>query len=446
MPADQNSRPNTPDFNKSAAPQLPPGFAPGFPASLRLPEGSRVLTPEEEKNALPIPDRTLLEEIPSCIPRSLNFAHIPPEYREQMGLDDEDAIGTQDSFLVPGSLSGHAQAAHVALQGVPSMPEAHAAYEPTAEQQNALRYGTTDVQNAGQAPGGYYPTQQAPVAPVRPVEQPVGVRYSQPVGSVVPQSASVPPQHQYTPQAAPVPTPQTIPATYQQPQTPAQLAAPAPVASAVVPPRPIRHPVLEGLLRDFGLKTYGVKTVELEAPYNGYRWSFRKYSREQLNYALSVASNSALSAEAMESRLRTTTMAISLAALNDVPVWEVFGVDTENAAITDTMYPPNSVAILAAGRVVDFLDEHTDSGLADTLWERFVDLWPADGETMIPSQVEAKVYRHKCPVSGCAYYVDKEPEYVNKVSGEIKTGFCPEHGAKLVVIGEVNELGDVPLA
>ena len=145
-------------------------------------------------------------------------------------------------------------------------------------------------------------------------------------------------------QTAPEPPEPAIPSN----QIPASFVAGMPEAAKK------RHPLLDRLEKDFGISRLECR----DHVFAGYKWTFRPQTF--LDYEWATAH---LTEELSMPTLAACNVASMLAAIDDVPVYEIFGVDTIGRSISDPLNPPPDIRRQASTSLLEWF--RNDLGL----WE-----------------------------------------------------------------------------
>lgn len=280
------------------------------------------------------------------------------------------------------------------------------------------------------------------------------------------QPAPYQPQFQAPPvqQAAPAPQASYI----EHPNTPrmetreaaAQVNAPRP--SVHVPPptmgsnprtvkmpgQPVQHPVVSDLLRDFGLKQSDTHKFEAF----GHGFTIREVNADVLNFCMGQAGKLAVTEADMGSRTRFMVAALSVLAIDDIPVVELFQWDKSKlrrGTSVDPWWPPFPVVTLLAESLFRFFFEQMKVDVIGRVAQEYDDMYgdaqePEDS-TRAPANLTAsdERVRFKCSVAGCGHVLDQDPVFLSKDT--IKAVYCHEHGVAMTPIGYTRELGNLPL-
>lgn len=209
--------------------------------------------------------------------------------------------------------------------------------------------------------------------------------------------------------------------------------------------KPMEHPVLQRLRERFGLKALETKSETI----GGIKFTFRKYTNQAyakfvINYVQSPMSVET-DAEFM-TKLPYALAAISIAAIDDVPVHEVFAsaLDLDpvlelRAAAEDPLHPPTSVTVKVAEVLYPWLVGLSIPELGDTLAATLGKLFPE--ERLIKDK---GLWKYVCPKRGCTESHERLPRY--DVEGKMKPVYCSRHGVPMKALGSLEELADIPLA
>ena len=288
-------------------------------------------------------------------------------------------------------------------------------------------------------------------APPSATEQPV----------YAPQAATAPPQPVYA-----QPAPAVLP-TFSAPTMStgdAGIYAGAPKASAYVPPptpgrtpgsvvmpgKPLQHPVLTALLRDFGIVTRKSHEVKV----GKFVFTIRPVNAEILSYAVSVASKMAQTNDEYQTRLRMVIGVLSISGIDGLPLHEIFGVDLTNIreSITDPFFPPFTVAVKTSVPLLRFMFEDlglTPISVVSGAYETHYNDDTEDEEVTEAPKATAPTdtrVRFKCSIEGCGHVEDVVPVILDAAKGAIQARYCPVHGQPLTPIAYTRDLANIPLA
>jgi hypothetical protein len=146
------------------------------------------------------------------------------------------------------------------------------------------------------------------------------------------------------PEAPPDPTLQRAPERAEPvvPKVPVAFKAGAPITEETE-----KHELLVQLSRDFGLQTAPTETVEIA----GYRWTLRAPNYPDHDWYTETL----VSGRASAARYQLVRLAASLAAVNGVPLYKLFGLSNEFVA--DPLYPPVNIRYQGANRFIDWVEE-----------------------------------------------------------------------------------------
>jgi len=113
---------------------------------------------------------------------------------------------------------------------------------------------------------------------------------------------------------------------------------------------------------------FGVRSIDLDDhECAGYKWTFRTVDHTDTSWALVLLS------EFMESQAQATMLfydavaSVSIAAIDDIPLYKHFGLDVEGVLIRDPMFPPRSIRHQAAGMLFSMLADDMFSEIVQDL-------------------------------------------------------------------------------
>jgi len=176
------------------------------------------------------------------------------------------------------------------------------------------------------------------------------------------------------------------PNTPAQPQAPARREVPGERLAENVDRITSRQesPTIRKLRQAFGIASIPL----LHFNYGGFKWSFRVPGKADITWAVVLTglnNPQVISAEFDDSEdefkamalrstminmtLKTALMCVSLAAIDDVPVHEHFGLDVDARRIIDKMRPPKDIRHDAAKFTYDILADESAAHLTDALEE-----------------------------------------------------------------------------
>jgi len=107
------------------------------------------------------------------------------------------------------------------------------------------------------------------------------------------------------------------------------------------------HPLLAELEENFGLRKLVPKHLELA----GYTWTFRPMNFQDYEWMTQRAAVMGTS----EPSLSATNVAVTLAAINGTPVYEIFDIPTTGRHIPDPLNPPPDIKYEAAEYMLGWL-------------------------------------------------------------------------------------------
>jgi len=243
-----------------------------------------------------------------------------------------------------------------------------------------------------------------------------------------------------SPQVAP-PSPQPT-----QPQAAAPAPAPAPAPrSQKQEELALAHPVLSKMLRVFGLSKTKSYKLDLFSSHDGQKVSYEltQLPEETTAWALAESKTKGLGNEGTFAYFQNLFVSASVIAIDNEPVWTVFGVAIapEEQALLDR--DPKNIPIRvrkACGKVLAELFWSDLGPVADKLWNFYEDVIAKENKvTSSYENEQAQLERYVCPIDGCNNIDFLRPQQDNKPY------FCKIHGVHLVKGIEWGG-GDLPLA
>lgn len=213
-----------------------------------------------------------------------------------------------------------------------------------------------------------------------------------------------------------------------------------------LPGKPLQHPVVAELLRDFGLRQSDIH----EFASLGFTFKIREVNAEVLNYCLGNAAKASVGELDMSNRTRLMVAAMSVISINDVPVTEIF--PWQKAKLKgrkfDPWWPPYPVQVLLAEPLFRFFFEEIRVDVVSAIADEYDSVYGNDTDEDTTKQplvvANEKLVRFKCSVAGCKHTIDVEPTFTGR-GNEIHAVFCVHHGVPMTPLGYVKDLADLPL-
>jgi hypothetical protein len=213
-----------------------------------------------------------------------------------------------------------------------------------------------------------------------------------------------------------------------------------------VPRKPKKdHPLLVDLKRDLGLRSE--KYVDFEV--GGHVWKMSALSAGDSAMAARVADAMSGSPSEYNIRINIAAACLAVAAIDDTPTFEVFGVNVPpTTEITDPYMPPPEIRFQAFFQLYDWVMTDTKGGLGNRLWEIYEK--EIDKKSFVSSYLDNKdkdLVTFQCPTSGCDYETTVVPDH--EKDGTMKPVFCQHHGVPMVATESVNpnrDGGNIPLS
>jgi hypothetical protein len=109
------------------------------------------------------------------------------------------------------------------------------------------------------------------------------------------------------------------------------------------------HPLLTQLEEDFGLKKISVKHVQL----GGYTWTFRPMCFQDYEWMAARATET--EARGTEPSMSVANISATLAAINNVPIYQMFSIEVMGRHIPDPYNPPPDIKYEAAQYLIEWL-------------------------------------------------------------------------------------------
>ncbi len=163
-------------------------------------------------------------------------------------------------------------------------------------------------------------------------------------------------------------------ATGALPEAPGGAPPPQAREPAVIPGRRLDHPLLTKLRQDLGIDQLSTHDVKI----GGHEWRLVTLAAGDLAMATRLADQ--LSESVVEHQLiyQGAIAAHAVVAIDGVPSYQVFGVETPGVPIPDPYRPPRTIRHIAALRLHDFISEGR-TALPQRLYEAYVDRCDSDG-------------------------------------------------------------------
>jgi hypothetical protein len=147
-------------------------------------------------------------------------------------------------------------------------------------------------------------------------------------------------------------------------------------------------------------------------------------------------------------RLNIAMACLAVVAIDDVPAFEVFGVEVPPTIIVeDPLAPPQQIRLQAFFHLYDWVINDTKGGLGQRLWDIYSE--EIDDKSFVASYMDNRdkdIVTFQCASEGCQYELSVAPEYEN---GNMKPPFCQHHGVLMSPVESVNpdrDGGNVPLS
>jgi len=200
------------------------------------------------------------------------------------------------------------------------------------------------------------------------------------------------------------------------------------------------HPLLAKLRSRYTISALDIRYKTID----GIKYGFRKHSNQAY---LKFVTNKVLPTIETEAELSDkhayALAAISLASVDDVPAWEVFGAEidpvVERAWIAaEPLNPPTTVVIKTADIIYHMFIMDGIPEFGDTLARAYNELFPD-----IDIVGDDGTWIYKCMTPGCHERFEHVPE--NDSDGNPKPYYCPVHGTALRPLGSKGDLRNVPL-
>lgn len=249
-------------------------------------------------------------------------------------------------------------------------------------------------------------------------------------------------------QAAPPPLPPPVQASVPQQQARPQPAAPTLKQEELA----VVHPVLNRMLKAFGLantKSYDLSVTSPSGDKVKYTMTLMAEEATALALALAKAKEQLGGTEfpgGYYAYFQNMFISMSIIAIDDVPVWSIFGVDlTPDERLLIDKDPKNlplRVRQLCGVPLANFL--WTQLGpVGDKLWNYYEEVVAKENKVVSSHEEQQRgVTRYLCPLDGCTNAEFLKPSFEG---GEEQPFYCKIHGSILVKAIDLKVSGDLPL-
>lgn len=176
-----------------------------------------------------------------------------------------------------------------------------------------------------------------------------------------------PPITRHYPEAPPdAPPPGAAPQGSPPVETPTQKAARLGVKDT---PFNFEHDVIKKLKQELGIQLVEPQVAKVA----GHVWLLRTPTFEDVEWAMGQINDNA-SAHEIHATNQVATLAISIIAIDGVPIYQLWGIDqlVKEAVITDPLNPPTIVKYIAAERLLVFLRSDVWTSLIPFLWAEYI--------------------------------------------------------------------------
>jgi len=157
------------------------------------------------------------------------------------------------------------------------------------------------------------------------------------------------------------------------------------------------HPLLESIKRKLGVsQSLDIKVIE----YNDIKWGITKVDTrdgtlisELINKDTSIENIATMQ---LDDFYKAATVSIALRTVDDIPLYEVMGLDTKDFVIKDKLNPPRALKKEAASKFISILLSATDnSGTLEYLYSKYESFSGSDSNLS-----ESNVSSWVCPTCG----------------------------------------------
>jgi hypothetical protein len=215
-------------------------------------------------------------------------------------------------------------------------------------------------------------------------------------------------------------------------------------------PQMSQHPIFQKLYGSFGLSKTKKHYLHVEAADGAlFKCTMVLLSEELGIYAGQVATDKAVMGGqiAMNAWMRVMVAALSLTAIDDVPLYQVMGVMPISGELEvlqmDPYNPPTRIRKAAAISFADKLMTEL-SYLAEALFDYYEEKISLDGKIRTSLDRERESTRkYVCPVDGCSIVERLEPQF--QEDGMPIPYYCKIHRTELIRTPDSEESSQVPL-
>ena len=211
-----------------------------------------------------------------------------------------------------------------------------------------------------------------------------------------------------------------------------------------------QHPVLKRMLEKFGLQAQ--KKFELEIYSKDgtkQKYTLTATPDDIIIWALSVAQPKILTdGEAVAtSWFQMVQICSSVVAIDDVPIWQIFGVNTTQSEQNDLSKDPFNISSRirkTTGLELAHVLWTDTQPIGDKLYEFYMGkILPTIKLTSSYDKEGSGLVRYMCPLDGCTEYIFEKPKLDE--AGHPQPFYCKLHGCELVEAATVEQENSIPL-
>ncbi len=188
------------------------------------------------------------------------------------------------------------------------------------------------------------------------------------------------------------------------------------------------HPLLLALKKEFGLLP---EETPIKVQFADHVWSFSRLSPEMMLTVANIVGSIANTTIDIEQHMRQLAACSAIVAVDDVPLWQVVGIEPEADLVKNPMFPASNVRKLASIRFYNSLHSEFDSKLLDEIERAYFNKVDAKFEvsSYLAYETGSKKTKWTCPVDGCDHIIFKERSV--DAEGKYLPYFCEVHGAPM---------------
>jgi hypothetical protein len=201
-----------------------------------------------------------------------------------------------------------------------------------------------------------------------------------------------------------------------------------------VPPQGSKaeHPLLQQLRSDLGITHNTPSDKEI----GGHTWSMLPVNQQLFGVASRIVEDLAMGTLERLSMMELAIASVAVVAIDGKPIYEVFGIDTQET-IRDPMRPPVNVHVRAASAFFDFLNTDAKQELGTKLHGAYVDTWDKHGLVQSYLDDDGAQWTWICPDDDCDVMYKQAPRRDDE--GAVQSMYCKYHGNRMTAISQGDE-------